>query len=435
MIVGAFGDPFRDSTDRGVYVTNDGGKTWSKTLYVGTAERRSGAGDGPERLRPSSSRACGSSGGEPWTFHSGGPQDGIWRSADGGKTWTRLSGHGLPSGYMGRSARGDRAERLQAHLRDHRSKGGILWRTDDAGQNWTMVSSDTLVDQRPFYFTHINVDPKERKSRLRRFQMLAESKDGGHKFKAIAQQVHVDYHAMWIAPNDPKRMIVGEDGGYSLSLDGGKNWSFSRNIPIGQVYHVGLSQRESVLGVRAAAGQQRVLRAQQLAATPKAFWTIIGTNVIGGDGMWAVPDPAHPAHVMTDLQTGRIADYDKETQTSRYVQPYFDFNRYDFQLFAAKVPLQLGFADRVRAVGRQRALARRRRGLSIARIAACTGKQSVRTSRSIIKSHQQPSGGPLALDVSSAEFSDNDARHRRIAGKARGDLDGRRRRRHRGDDR
>ncbi len=181
------------------------------------------------------------------------------------QTWTRLSGHGLPTGYMGRSAVAiapSDSRRIYAVIE---AKGGILWRSDDGGTNWTMVSANTLVDQRPFYFTHFNVDPKDENHVYAVSEQLAESKDGGRTFKAIAPDVHVDYHAMWIAPNDPNRMMTGEDGGYALTLDGGKNWMFSRNVPIGRsVSRRPLGARKPVLGLRSAAGQQRLLRSEQL---------------------------------------------------------------------------------------------------------------------------------------------------------------------------
>lgn len=404
VIVGAFGDPFADSTDRGVYVTNDGGKTWTKTLYVGP---QSGASE--LAMDPNDPAVIYASiwqfRREPWTFHSGGPDDGIWRSQDGGKTWTRLSGHGLPSGYWGRSAVAiapSNSKRIYAIIE---AKGGILWRSDDGGANWTMVSDDTLVDQRPFYFTHINVDPKDENHVYAVSMMLAESKDGGKKFKPVAPGVHVDYHAMWIAPNDPKRMMVGEDGGYSLTLDGGKHWSFSRNVPIGEVYHVGLSN-ENPYWVCAPLQDNNGFCAPNMSRNPEGILDGNWQNVIGGDGMWAVPDPAHPDHVLTDLQTGRIADYNKKTQTSRFVQPYFDFNRYDFQLFNAKYRFNwdspIAFAPwngNVLWLGGNVVFQSMDRGVHWKVISPDLTLN--------LKSHQQPSGGPLALDVSSAEFSDN----------------------------
>ncbi len=405
VIVGAFGDPFRDSADRGVYVSNDGGRTWSKTLYVGP---QSGAAE--LAMDPNDSSIVYASiwqfRREPWTFHSGGPDDGIWRSNDGGKTWTRLTGHGLPGGYMGRSAVAiapSDSKRVYAVIE---AKGGILWRSDDGGNNWTMVSSDTLVDQRPFYFTHINVDPKDENHLYAVSEELAESKDGGHKFTAIASQVHVDYHAMWIAPNDPNRMITGEDGGYALTLDGGKNWMFSRNVPIGEVYHVGVSVRENPYWVCAPLQDNNAFCGPSNSKNPEGILDEHWQNVVGGDGMWAVPDPSNPEHVLTDLQTGRIADYDKRTQTSRFVQPYFDFNRYDFQLFARKYRFNwdspIAFAPwnpHVLWLGGNVVFQSTDRGVHWKTISPDLTLN--------LKAHQQPSGGPLALDVSSAEFSDN----------------------------
>jgi len=405
VIVGAFGDPFRDSIDRGVYVTDDGGKTWTKTLYVGP---QSGAAE--LAMDPNNPAIIYASiwqfRREPWTFHSGGPDDGIWRSADGGKTWTRLTGHGLPTGIMGRSAVAiapSDSKRVYAVIE---AKGGILWRSDDAGQNWTTVSSDTLVDQRPFYFTHINVDPKDENHVFAVSEELAESKDGGHKFKPVAEDVHVDYHAMWIDPTDPNRMITGEDGGYALTLDGGKNWMFSRNIPIGQPYHVGLSLHENPYWVCAPLQDNNGFCAPNNSKNAEGILDEHWQNVIGGDGMWAVPDPSDARHVLTDLQDGRIADYDKVTQTSRFVQPYFDFNQYDFQLFARKYRFNwdspIAFAPwnpHILWLGGNVVFQSTDRGVHWRTISPDLTLN--------IKAHQQPSGGPLALDVSSAEFSDN----------------------------
>ncbi|HZZ63885.1 MAG TPA: hypothetical protein VFE17_00175, partial [Candidatus Baltobacteraceae bacterium] len=309
-------------------------------------------------------------------------------------------------GYTGRIAVAiarSNSKRIYAIIE---AKGGILWRSDDGGENWSMVSSDTLVDQRPFYFTHINVDPKDENHVYAVSMMLAESKDGGHTFKAIAQNVHVDYHAMWIAPNDPGRMITGEDGGYALTLDGGKNWMFSRNIPIGQVYHVGLSENENPYWVCAPLQDNNGFCAPNNSKNAEGILDEHWQNVIGGDGMWAVPDPADPNHILTDLQTGRIADYDKVRQTSRFVQPYFDFNRYDFQLFARKYRFNwdspIAFAPwdpHVLWLGGSVVFQSTDRGVHWRTISPDLTLN--------LKAHQQPSGGPLALDVSSAEFSDN----------------------------
>jgi len=404
VIVGALGDVFADSKDRGVYVTDDGGKTWTQTLYVGPA-----SGTSELAMDPNDPKVVYASiwqfRREPWTFHSGGPDDGIWKSVDGGATWKRLQGNGLPEGITGRSAVAiapSDSKRVYAIIE---AKGGILWRSDDAGATWKMTSDDTLVDQRPFYFTHLNVDPSDADHVYAVSEMLAESKDGGKKFRETAGPVHVDYHAMWIAPNDPKRMIVGEDGGYALTLDGGKNWSFSRNLAIGQVYHIGLSTHENPYWVCAPLQDNNGFcgpsNSKDRAGIKDEDWL----RVIGGDGMWAVPDPSDPSHVMTDLQTGTIVDYDKKTMSGRLVMPYYDFSRNDFQLYARKYRFNwdspIGFAPwnpHLVWLGGSVVFQSSDRGLHWKPISPDLTLN--------LKEHQQPAGGPLALDVSSAEFSD-----------------------------
>ncbi len=181
---------------------------------------------------------------KPWTFASGGPDDGIWKSTDGGKTWNRLTGHGLPEGMTGRiglAVAPSNPKRVYALIES--KTDGILWRSDDAGASWKLMTKNTLVDQRFFYFSHVRVDPSDADHVYGVSEELSESKDGGKTFKSIAAGVHVDYHDLWIAPSDPKRMIAGEDGGYAITLDGGNAWAFSRNLPIGQIYHVGYDDR------------------------------------------------------------------------------------------------------------------------------------------------------------------------------------------------
>ncbi|MDE2483329.1 MAG: hypothetical protein KGN02_14215, partial [bacterium] len=158
VIVAALGNVFADTPDRGVYVTFDGGATWSKTLDGGP---ESGASD--IAMSPKAPNVIYAGIWEfqrrPWTFHSGGQHDGLYKSSDGGKTWTRLTGGGLPEGITGRigvAVAPSDPNRVYALIE---SKHGILWRSDDAGATWKLVSSNTLVDQRPFYFSHIEVDP------------------------------------------------------------------------------------------------------------------------------------------------------------------------------------------------------------------------------------------------------------------------------------
>ncbi|MBV9440705.1 MAG: hypothetical protein JOZ24_11995, partial [Candidatus Eremiobacteraeota bacterium] len=402
IVVGALGDVFADSPERGVFRTTDGGKTWAKTLYVGP---RSGVSEiaadpqNPDVLYAGVWQFQR----RPWTFTSGGPDDGIWKSTDGGQSWNRLTGHGLPQGMTGRiglAVAPSNPNRVYAVIE---AKEGILWRSDDAGANWQLVSKDTLVDQRPFYFSHVRVDPSNADHVYAVSEMLAESRNGGKTFRAIASQVHVDYHDMWIAPNDPRRMMVGEDGGYALTLDGGQNWSFSRNLAIGQIYHIGYDDRTPYsvcVGLQDNNGFCGPSNSLNNEGIPDEAWD----RIIGGDGMWAWPDPRDPNLVWTDLQTGRISIYDRRSTRSSFVQPWRSRAIDEFQLYQAKyrfnwdAPVAFdAFDPATTYFGGNVVFATRDRGKTWRAISPDLTRNN--------KTHQQPSGGPLALDVSSAEFT------------------------------
>ncbi|MBC5827751.1 MAG: hypothetical protein GIW99_08735 [Candidatus Eremiobacteraeota bacterium] len=403
IVVGAMGNFFADSPARGIYRSTDGGKTWAHTLYVGPS---SGVSDlamdpkNPDVLFAGIWQFRR----QPWTFSSGGKLDGLYRSKDGGRRWTRLSGRGLPPGIMGRiglAVAPSDSKRVYAIIE---SKSGILWRSDDGGDSWSLVSKDTLVDQRPFYFTHLNVDNKNRDHVYAVSEMLTESKDGGKKFKEIAKAVHVDYHAMWIAPNDPNRMMTGEDGGYALTLDGGKTWSFSRNLAIGQVYHVGIDDRvpytvcAPLQDNNAFCGPSNSLNDEGI---PDEAWT----RVIGGDGMWAVPDPGDPDAVWTDLQDGRVGIFDRKSQRITFVMPDYEASALDFDLYRRKYrfnwdsPIAFAPLDpKTVWYGGNVVFQTQDRGVHWRPISPDLTLN--------LRAHQQPSGGPLALDVSGAETSD-----------------------------
>ncbi len=406
VVVGGFGDPFKDSPDRGVYTTFDGGKTWSKSLYIGA---KSGVSD--VAMDPSHPNVVYAGmwqfRRQPWTFTSGGSADGLYKSTDGGRRWNRLSGHGLPDGFTGRiglAVAPSDPNRVYALIE---AKGGILWRSDNAGASWAMVSDDTLVDQRPFYFTHLAVDPRNANHVYAVSEMLAESKDGGKKFTEIAKAVHVDYHAMWIAPNDPKRMMTGEDGGYALTVDGGAHWSFAQNITAGEVYHVSLST-ENPYVVCAALQDNNGFCGPSNSLDSDGIMNRHWTNVVGGDGEWTVPDPIDPNFIWADLENGIVTVFDKKTQASRFVRPYdalpggflgpFDLSKATYR-FNWDSPIAFAPWDgHVAWFGGNVVFQSTDRGERWKVISPDLTRN--------IKEHQQPSGGPLAKDVSGAEYSD-----------------------------
>lgn len=401
VLVGALGDAFADSPERGVFRTTDGGKTWTKTLYAGP---RSGVSEMVADPKDPDVLYAGiwHFQRKPWTFESGGEDDGIWKSTDGGKHWNRLTGHGLPEGMTGRiglAVAPSNPKRIYALIES--KTPGILWRSDDAGASWSLVSKNTLVDQRFFYFSHVRVDPADADHVYGVSESLSESKDGGRTFKAIADSVHVDYHDMWIAPNDPKRMIVGEDGGYAITLDGGAAWSFSRNLAIGQIYHVGYDDRNPYsvcVGLQdnnGFCGPSNSLRSDGI---PDDAWE----RVIGGDGQWVWPDPRDSNLVWTDLQNGTLTIYDRRAQRSAFARAYVSTAAQQFT--PATLPYRFNwdspiafdpFDPATAFFGGNVVFASRDRGRSWTAISPDLTRND--------KTHQIAAGGPLALDNTGAE--------------------------------
>lgn len=323
VLVGVLGDPFADSPDRGVYRTSDGGRTWTKTLYLGP---RSGVSDlVSSRAAPNEVyagmwefRRTG------WSLQSGGPQDGLYKSVDGGKTWRRLDGHGLPEGELGRvglAVAPSDPQRVYALIQ---SADGLLWRSDDAGATWRKMSADTLIDERPFYFNHVFVDPTDKNHLWSVSVHLTVSTDGGKTFHVTGKGIHGDHHAMWIAANG-KRIIEGNDGGVAFSMDGGASWAWDNVIPISQPYHVGYDRRNPY-HICAPLQDNGVWCAPNDGLSERGLSASQWHDMGGGDGTWALPDPLDPHLIWSTSGGGNFAGemevFDTRTGEARIVSPY-----------------------------------------------------------------------------------------------------------------
>jgi len=241
VLVAALGHAFGPNADRGVFRTADGGKTWTKVLYV---DDRTGATD--LAYAPSNPNivfaAMYQVERKPWTFASGGPGSGLYRSTDGGLTWAKLSGNGLPGGVIGRigiSVSGADSSRVYALI--EAEKGG-LYRSDDGGDKWERVNDDERYRQRAWYFSHVFADPKNADTVYVLNTGMFRSTDAGKTFTLLPAP-HGDHHGLWIDPANPQRMINGDDGGATISIDGGKNWTPQLNQPTAQFYHVATDNR------------------------------------------------------------------------------------------------------------------------------------------------------------------------------------------------
>jgi photosystem II stability/assembly factor-like uncharacterized protein len=236
VFVAALGHAYGPNDERGVFRSTDGGATWQKVLYK---DNKTGAID--VVFDPNNSNTLFASLWEvyrtPWSLSSGGPGSGLYKSTDGGTTWRRLEDRGLPAGTIGRigvAVAGADSNRVYAIVE---SKEGGLYRSDDGGENWTRVNEDGRLRQRAWYFSHIFADPKSPDTLYVLNTGMFRSTDAGKTFNLVSAP-HGDHHGLWIDPDNPQHMINGNDGGATVTLDGGATWSTQYNQPTAQFYHV-----------------------------------------------------------------------------------------------------------------------------------------------------------------------------------------------------
>ncbi|MFZ9981414.1 MAG: WD40/YVTN/BNR-like repeat-containing protein [Cyclobacteriaceae bacterium] len=231
------GDLFKSSEERGVYRSKDGGKTWERILF---ANADAGAVD--LCMDPNNSRILYASTWRirrtPYSLESGGEGSALWKSTDGGDTWTNISGNdGMPKGtwgIVGVTVSPVNSNRVYAIIEN--DNGGV-YRSDDAGKSWRRTNEDRNLRQRAWYYSKIIADTKDQDMVYVMNVSYHKSKDGGKTFQSFNAQ-HGDHHDLWIAPEDNQRMVIADDGGGQVSFDGGENWSTYINQPTAQFYRV-----------------------------------------------------------------------------------------------------------------------------------------------------------------------------------------------------
>ena len=316
VYVAALGDVYHASPERGIYRTTDGGKTWQKVLY--TDGRTGGISIA---LDPADSHTLIVGMWEGWRtpYHltSGGLNDGLYRSTDGGDHWTRLEGHGLPAGVTGRIAVAyapSDAQRVYALIE---SPHGTLWRSDDGAKTWKMVSASHGIDQRPFYFTSLAVDPKNEKHLYFMSVQMWQSTDGGKKATKLKRTRGGDYHQLWIDPQNPARLAAAGDEGAEVSVSSGKTW-LNAQVAIAQAYHVDVDDRipytvcaeDQDVGSRC--GPSNSLSVGGI--SPDAFF-----GAGGGESGWIVFDRADSNLIYGDGYQGSVTQFDRRTGQARAI--------------------------------------------------------------------------------------------------------------------
>ncbi|MCG8469913.1 MAG: hypothetical protein MJB57_17180 [Gemmatimonadetes bacterium] len=317
VYVAALGNPFRKSDARGVYRSADGGASWNRVLFASDSV---GAVDlelhptNPDIIYAGMWRVER----KPWTIISGATdEDGIWKTEDGGDTWRRIT-NGLPEGLIGKidfAVTPADPDRVYALVEAPTPLEG-LYRSDDAGESWRLVNPDEngMLMHRPFYFTNITADPSNADVVYVNNLALWKSVDGGATFSSTLATPHGDNHDLWINPDDSRIMVQGNDGGASVSLDGGQTWSPVNNQPTAELYQVDVDDREPYW---LYAGQQDdsytvsvPSRQPSVSAPggPDAYWRSPGGCETGP----AVPKPGDPDIVYANCK-GRFSVYNQRT--------------------------------------------------------------------------------------------------------------------------
>ena len=316
--IGVQGQIWGPNEERGVFRTTDGGETWEHVLKV---DADTGASD--LVLDPSNPRvlyaAMWTHGRKPWFIRSGSRNGGIFKSTDGGDNWAKLEG-GLPEmiGKIGVDVSAANPDRVYAIIEAEPEKGG-LWRSDDGGESWELINGHRVLHSRAWYYIHITADPVDEDTVYVLNVPLMKSIDGGKNWERITTP-HGDHHDHWINPDNNRNMISANDGGATITFDGGETWSSLMNQPTAQFYRV---TTDNQVPFRIYGGQQDNTT---VAIASRSLYGGIGVadyfDPGGGESAHIAFDPDNPRLIYATTINGTLTEYDHETKLERYIIPY-----------------------------------------------------------------------------------------------------------------
>ncbi|MGI9205529.1 MAG: WD40/YVTN/BNR-like repeat-containing protein [Woeseiaceae bacterium] len=308
-------------SERGIYRSSDGGENWTQVLEVND---ETGATD--LSMDPSNPRilyaAMWEHGRKPWFVKSGGTAGGMFKSTDAGDTWEKLEG-GLPEliGKIGVDVSTSMPNRIYAIVEAELDKGG-LYRSDDFGETWELLNNDRILWSRAWYYIHIKADPVDENTVYVLNAPFMKSIDGGKTFEKKSTP-HGDHHDHWINPQDNKNMINANDGGATVTFDGGESWSSIRNQPTAQFYRV---ITDNLTPYRIYGGQQDN---STVAIASETFDRGIGLDdfypVGGGESAHIAFDENNPRLVYATTINGTLTEYDHATKLERPIKPYPEY--------------------------------------------------------------------------------------------------------------
>jgi len=319
VYIGALGHAFGPNEERGVFMTTDGGKTWNKTLYI---DNKHGVAD--LEIDPTNPNilyaGMWSFERKPWTHRSGSENGGVYKSIDGGRTWNKLT-NGLPK-LMGRIGVRVAPSNPNVVYVIVEAKDGTLYRSDDRGETFKMVSKNDNIVSRGFYYTKVRVDPTNEDHIFAVASTLFTSVDGGKTFRSITGRTHIDFHALWLDPKNPKRMWHGQDGGIAISYDGGESWEAVYNIPLGQFYQIHADNRTPFYyvmgGLQDNGSWSGPSRTREPAGIMNDDWRMVSF----GDGFYVINHPDDPEQYLSESQGGDIVWTDFRTREQQSINPW-----------------------------------------------------------------------------------------------------------------
>src|SRR5918997_408641 len=319
VYVGALGHAFGPNEERGVFMTTDGGRTWSKTLYV---DAEHGVAD--MEIDPTNPNVLYAAVWKfrrtPWTHTSGSERGGVFKSTDGGRTWKKLE-TGLPklAGRIGVKVAPSNPSVVYAIME---AKDGTLYRSDDRGETWRNVSKQTNIVSRGFYYTDMRVDPVNENRVYAVASTLFVSIDGGRTFRSITGRTHIDYHALWIDPLQPKRMWQGQDGGVAVSYDAGETWEVVNTLPIGQFYQIHADDRRPFYYVMGGLQDNGTWTGPSRTREPVGIQNDDWRMISFGDGFFVLNNADDAELYLSESQGGNVVRTDMRTREQQLIVPY-----------------------------------------------------------------------------------------------------------------
>jgi photosystem II stability/assembly factor-like uncharacterized protein len=389
----AVGHLFDDHPERGVFRTADGGKTWKQVLKVADDTGCADLAIDPQEPKVLYA-AIWQVRRRPFFFTSGGPRSGLYKTTDGGDTWKAIRS-GLPAGDLGRIGLAVAPTRPSVVYAVVEGRPSGLYRSDDLGGHWQLMNTSPNVVGRPFYFAHLVVDPTDHQRVYKPGFSLTVSTDGGKTFGGANPMsgYHGDLHALWINPERPQELVLGTDGGVYLSGDRGRRWRFVGALPVSQFYHVSYDM-ETPYNVYGGLQDNGTWSgpSHRPGGIDNRHWEVLGR----GDGFWAFVDPTDPDLVYVEYQGGHLSRVRRSTRETKDIRPYPAAAEPDYR-FNWNTPIHLSpTRPGTLYYGSQFLLRSRDRGDSWERISPdLTGNDPG-------KQRQKESGG-LTLDVSTAE--------------------------------